>query len=260
MSEIRYEVTDGVAVVTLDAPQRRNALTLAMAAELVAALDEADADETVGAVVLGGGPSFCAGADLGVLRAAGADPAEDANFQAIETIYQAFLRVGAVRTPTIAAVRGAAVGAGMNLVLAPDLRIVAHDARLLSGFGRIGVHPGGGHFVLLDRVAGREATAAMGLFGAEVSGTRAVEIGMAWQAVADDAVDAAAFELARRAARDPALARRTVASFRRETAAPGVSWDVGVEVERSPQMWSFRRQDAAQPAATNGAATAAARP
>lgn len=246
MGEIRYDVTDGVAVVTLDAPARRNALTLAMTDELVAALDEADSDDTVGAVVVGGGPSFCSGADLSMLQAAGVDPAEDENFRALETVYQAFLRVGLVRTPTVAAVRGAAVGAGLNLALAPDLRVVAHDARLLSGFGRIGIHPGGGHFVLLDRTAGREAAAAMGLFGAEVSGTKAAEIGMAWLAVPDAEVDAAAFELARRAARDPALARRTVASFRRETSAPGVSWDVGVEVERSPQMWSFRRKEAAK--------------
>jgi enoyl-CoA hydratase len=243
MSEIRYEVTDGVAVVTLDAPARRNALTLAMADELVAALDEADADERVGAVVIGGGASFCAGADRAVLAAAGADPAADGHFKAIEKLYQAFLRVGEVRTPTIAAIRGAAVGAGMNLVLATDLRVVAHDARLMSGFLRIGLHPGGGHFALLERVAGREAACAMGLFDAPITGTRAVELGLAWQAVEAVAVDEVAFELAARAGADPELARRTVASFRRETGNPGVTWDVGVEVERSPQMWSMQRKD-----------------
>jgi len=242
MSEIRYEVSDGVAVVTLDAPARRNALTLAMTAELVAALDEADADERVGAVVIGGGASFCAGADRAVLGAAGEDPAADGNFRAIELVYQAFLRVGEVKTPTIAAIRGAAVGAGMNLALAPDLRIVARDARLISGFLRIGLHPGGGHFALLDRAAGRENAAAMGLFDAQLTGTRAAEIGLAWAAVEDAAVDATAFELAARAAADPALARRMAASFRRETGNPGVSWDIGVEVERSPQMWSMRRK------------------
>jgi enoyl-CoA hydratase len=82
----------------------------------------------------------------------------------------------------------------------------------------------------------------MGLFDAQLTGTRAVELGMAWAAVEDAAVDATAFELAARAAADPELARRTVASFRRETGNPGVSWDLGVEVERSPQMWSMRRK------------------
>ncbi|OHV65199.1 enoyl-CoA hydratase-related protein [Pseudofrankia sp. BMG5.36] len=242
MSEIRYEASDGVAVVTLDAPARRNALTVEMAAELVAALDEADADGKVGAVVIGGGASFCAGADRAVLAAAGADPAEDAHFKSIEAIYQAFLRVGELRSPTIAAIRGAAVGAGMNLALATDLRVVGRDARLLSGFLRIGLHPGGGHFALLARTAGREAAAALGLFGAAITGTRAVELGMAWAAVDDAAVDQTAFDLAAAAAADPELSRRTVASFRRSTGSPGVSWDVGVEVERSPQMWSMRRK------------------
>ncbi|MBX6391226.1 MAG: enoyl-CoA hydratase/isomerase family protein [Frankia sp.] len=246
MSEIRYEVTDGVAVVSLDAPARRNALTLAMAAEFVAALDQADADDAVGAVVIGGGPSFCAGADRALLAAAGTAPADDEHFSAIETIYQAFLRVGSVRTPTVAAVRGAAVGAGLNLALATDLRIVARDARLISGFLPLGIHPGGGHFALLNRSAGREAAAAMGLFGARINGERAVELGMAWQAVDDAEVDQTAFDLAAQAARDPVLARRVVASFRRETGVPGVTWEVGVDLERAAQMWSMRRKDAAQ--------------
>src|SRR5207249_9322010 len=139
-----------------------------------------------------------------------------------------------------AAVRGAAVGAGLNLALAADLRIVARDARLISGFARIGVHPGGGHFGLLTRAAGRQAAAAMGLFGCEVSGDRAVSLGLAWQAVDDAEVDAVAFDLARRAAADPPLAREMVASLRRQDGWP--SWDAGVAIERAPQLWSFRRR------------------
>lgn len=244
MSEIRYAVTDGVAVITLDAPHRRNALTPQMAADLVAALDEADADDSVGATIISGGASFCAGADRAVLERAAADPAEDVSFRLIEGIYDAFVRVGSVKTPTIAAVRGAAVGAGMNLMLAPDLRIVARDARLLSGFARIGVHPGGGHHVLLHRTAGREAAAAMSVFGQEINGARAEQLGMAWAALDDADVEPVAFEVASTAARDPALSRRMVASFRRQAAQGGLPWEIGVEVERSAQMWSFRRKQA----------------
>ncbi len=242
MSEIGYDLEDGVAVVTLQAPQRRNALTVAMAEELVATLDRADADESVGAVVIAGGASFCAGADLGVLGAAGADPAEDGNFRAIETIYRAFQRVGSLAVPAICAVRGAAVGAGMNLMLAADLRVVASDARLISGFQRIGAHPGGGHLHLLHRVAGRETAAAMGLFGQRLDGAEAVRTGMAWAAVDDAEVEPLARRLAAVPAADPALSRRTTASFRRETSGAGMPWDVAVEVERSAQMWSFRRR------------------
>jgi enoyl-CoA hydratase len=142
----------------------------------------------------------------------------------------------------VAAVRGAAVGAGLNLALATDLRIVSRTARLLPGFAQIGIHPGGGHFTLINRVAGREAAAALGLFGDEVDGERAVSLGLAWAAYDDAAVQDEAMAIAGRVARDPALARRMVASFRRETAPGGLPWDVSVELERSPQMWSLRRR------------------
>ena len=88
-------------------------------------------------------------AERGHLDEVGQDPAEDRRYTSLGGIYRAFTRVGQMQVPTIAAVRGAAVGAGINLMLATDLRIVADDARLISGFLRIGLHPGGGHFGLL---------------------------------------------------------------------------------------------------------------
>jgi enoyl-CoA hydratase len=243
--EVELEVNAGVAVVTLAAPERRNALTPQMAEELVEVLDRADAEPGVGAVVIRGGGSFCAGAHLGTLSGAGADPAGEETYAGLSAVYASFVRVGSVTVPTIAAVRGAAVGAGLNLALATDLRIVARDVRLLSGFQRIGIHPGGGHFVLLSRVAGREAAAAMGLFGEEVDGSRAVELGLAWSAVDDDQVESRALELASRVAADPALARAAARSFRLETGPPAVPWDVAVQAERPSQMWSMRRKNQA---------------
>lgn len=242
MSEIQYEVTDGVGLITLDAPSRRNALTVEMARDLADAAAQAEADPTVGALVVTGGTHFCAGAHRSVLLDTGADPLEDEAYRNLETVYGAFTRVGEAKLPTIAAVRGAAVGAGLNLALAVDLRIVAHDARLLPGFVQINIHPGGGHFTLLERAAGREAAAAMGMFGEEIDGDRAVQLGLAWSAHDADDVLPKALEMAGRIAGDPALARRVVQSFRRETAPGGVPWDVAVELERSPQMWSLHRK------------------
>jgi enoyl-CoA hydratase len=177
-----------------------------------------------------------------VLADAGVDPVLDTNFRNLGAVYEAFTRLGSIGLPTIAAVRGAAVGAGLNLALATDLRIVSRTARLLPGFAQIGIHPGGGHFTLLNRAAGRETAAAMGLFGEEVTGVQAVELGLAWAAYVDEQVEPEAIALAARVARDPALARHLVASFRRQTAPGGVPWDVAVEIERSPQMWSLRRK------------------
>jgi enoyl-CoA hydratase len=241
-NEISVERRDGVAVLTLDAPERRNALSVEMARQLIDAARTAESDESVGAVVVTGGSHFCAGAVRSVLADTGTDPVEDEAYRNLETVYAAFTTIGSIGVPTIAAVRGAAVGAGLNLALATDLRIVSRTARLLPGFAQIGIHPGGGHFTLLNRVAGREAAAALGLFGDEVDGERAVVLGLAWAAYDDGDVHAQALALAGRVAKDPALARRTVASFRRETVPGGVAWDVAVELERSPQMWSLRRK------------------
>ena len=122
--------------------------------------------------------------------------------------------------------------------------MVSRTARLLPGFAQIGIHPGRWplHPPRTAWPAGRPRPPS-GLFGEEVDGERAVALGLAWAAYDDAEVE----EQRPRAwpagsAADPALARRMVASFRRETAPGGVPWDVAVEIERSPQMWSLRRK------------------
>ena len=240
--EVLLEVDSGVAVVTLNAPQRRNALTPPMARDLIAVFDEVDAREEVGALVVRGvGRSFCAGGDVQTLLEAGRDPAAPETYTAMGAIYDCFYRLGQVEVPTIAAVRGSAVGAGMNMLLAADLRIVARDVRLICGFLKRGLHPGGGHFVLLSRLVGREAAAGMALFGEQVDGERAVQLGLAWETVDDAAVEDRAMELAAGVAADPALARAAVGSFRIETGPPHVSWAIATQFERPAQMWSMRR-------------------
>jgi enoyl-CoA hydratase/carnithine racemase len=240
--EVLLEVDGGVAVVTLNAPDRRNALTPAMADELIATFDEVDGRADVGALVIKAvGKSFCAGGDIATLTAAGKDPAASDTYEGMGKIYDSFYRLGQVKVPTVAAVRGSAVGAGMNMLLAADLRIVATDARLICGFLKRGLHPGGGHFVILSRLIGREAAAAMALFGEEINGTRAVELGLAWESVDDAAVEGRALELAGRVAADPALARAAVGNFRKEVVNGAVSWDVAMQFERPAQMWSMRR-------------------
>jgi enoyl-CoA hydratase len=240
---IDLEVADGIATITIDSPRTRNALNPASSRQLVEVCDQVAADRAVGAVIVrGGGGTFCSGAEREVLARAGEDPADPERFTELGAVYDAFVRVGSLPVPTIAAVRGAAVGAGVNLLLATDLRIVATDARIIAGFTRIGIHPGGGHFTLLGRLVGREAAAAIGLFGAEVSGTRAAALGLAWEAVEDDEVDTRARELAASAARDPELSRRVLGSMRAELDPPGVSWPAALELERGSQMWSLRRR------------------
>ena len=243
MTEVLLEVADGIASITLNAAERRNAFTPEMVGELIAACDEIDRDESVGAVVIkANGDSFCSGAHRSVLAAAGRDPAADANYRALGVMYNGFVRVGALLPPTVAAVRGHCVGAGVNLMLATDVRVMAVGARVITGFLRIGIHPGGGHFTLLGRLAGREAAAAMSLFGEEIDGRRAAEIGLAWSALPANEVEPKAMELVRRVAKDPDLARAAAHSLRLELGPPSIPWPAALEAEKAAQMWSLRRQ------------------
>lgn len=243
MPDISLDRADGVATITLDAPDRRNALTLDMARELVATCDEIDADPSVGAVVVTGGEFFCAGGDRQTLADAGRDPATPDAWDGIGLVYRSFARVGELEPPTVAAIRGGAVGAGVNLAFATDLRVVATDAKIVSGFLQIGLHPGGGHGVLLGRTGQREAAAAMAMFGQGIDGARAAELGLAWAAVADAEVEPAARELATAPAADPALARRVARSLRAEMGPPALPWPAALDMERASQMWSMRRKD-----------------
>lgn len=243
MTEVRTEIAAGVATITLAAPERRNALTPQMARELVAACDAIDADASVGAVIVrGDGGYFCAGGDRATLAAAGEDPAEPERFTALGEVYRAFVRVGELEPPTIAAVHGGAVGAGMNLLLATDLRVVARDAKLASGFLPIHIHHGGGHGALLGRLVSRETMNALVLFGERLTGEQAVALGLAWSAVDPGAVDEEARRLAAIPAADPELARRTARSIRTVNGPPALPWAAALEVERPAQMWSMRRK------------------
>jgi enoyl-CoA hydratase len=243
MSEVRLEVDGGVAVVTLAAADRRNALTPAMARELTAVLTSVGVDSSIGATVIrGDGGTFCAGADRGTISAAVSDPVLDETYQDVGAVYETFAVLESLPVPTIAAIRGHAVGAGLNLAMAADVRIVARTAILRSGFLRIGVHPGGGHFTLLGRAAGRGTAAAMTLFGCDVTGERAAALGLAWEAVEDSEAEQTAIGLARVAARDPALAREAVRHLRMQTDGAALGIRAASELERSAQLWSFRRQ------------------
>src|SRR5207237_8354919 len=127
----------------------------------------------------------------------------------LRSVYEGFLRVARSSLPTVAAVNGAAVGAGMNLALACDVRLAGRSARFDTRFLKLGLHPGGGHTWMLRRLAGAQTAAAMVLFGEVLSGEDAVDAGLAWRCVDDDALIERARALASEAADvPPALVRR----------------------------------------------------
>lgn len=209
---VRYEVRERVAIITVNDPDRRNAVTDAMSAQLRDAVARAEADAGVHAIVLtGAGKAFCAGADLSALGTATRD--------GLERIYAGFMAVGRCALPTIAAVNGAAVGAGLNLALAADVRIAGQTAVFDPRFQKLGIHPGGGATWMLQRAVGPQVARAALLFGMRFDAEQAVHYGLALQ-VADDPLAAALLLAAGPAAAPREVVLATKASMR-ATAIPG---------------------------------------
>ena len=234
MAYVLCDVVDRVATITLNDPKRRNTISLAMNEEIVACIDDLESRDDVGAIVLTGtAPAFCAGADLDDLRTcSGADT--------LGQIYAGFLRIAHTTLPTIAAVNGAAVGAGMNMTLACDVIIAARSAKFDPRFLQIGIHPGGGHTWRLRRITDHQTVMALVLFGEQLDGESAARVGLAWRCVDDDALLAEATRMAARAAAaPPALVRRTKATIM--SLAEVTSSEAAVAHELDPQVWSMQQ-------------------
>jgi enoyl-CoA hydratase len=237
MPLVNTVVANGVATVSLADPDRRNALTMPMVTEIVDTFDHLEADPAVGSVVVTGeGAAFCAGADLSHLSSS-SDGGADSG---LRSIYEGFLRIGRSPLPTIAAVNGAAVGAGMNLALVCDVRLAAHRARFDTRFLQLGLHPGGGHTWMFRRIAGPQAVAATVLFGEVLDGAEAERVGLVWRCVPDDELLAAAQAMAERAASAPReLAARTKATI--ADMAGIADHPAAVDRELIPQVWSLEQ-------------------
>jgi len=239
-TRLAVALNGGAAWITLDGAPTRNALDRDSASALVAACEEVDADESVGvAVITGANGTFCSGAVRSFLARLAGEPAH-AGYEALGTVDRAFDRVGRLEVPTIARIEGAAVGAGLNLALAADLRIASEDARLISGFAGVGIHPGGGHLHLLARAAGRQAAAALGMFARPLSAAEAQSAGLVWDVVPRAELDQAVAAACAPLRADPQLARAIKASLNLTTASPD-AWAAATEVERARQMWSLTR-------------------
>lgn len=233
MSLVTLSIDSGVAVLTLNRPEERNTLTADMVAGIVAAMDKVEADRTVGAIVVtGASPAFCAGANLGNLAEATAD--------SLGAIYEGFLRIARSPLPTIAAVNGAAVGAGMNVALACDVRLAGERAKFDTRFLQIGIHPGGGHTWMMRRILGPQATFATVVFGDVVDGREAERIGLVWKCVADDQLMDEAMKLASRAAEAPRELLESVKKTIKDMADVRTHPDA-VKRELDPQVWSTRQ-------------------
>lgn len=212
MSRLTIEEHGTTTVLRLDAPDRRNALDLATMRALVVALKAADADPDVRAVVLtGADPAFCAGLDLGSVAAGELvlERVEEADADPWRTLQE-------LRTPTIAAVNGAAVTGGLELVLCCDVAIASEHARFADTHARIGIVPSGGLTVLLPRFVGLRQALGMSLTGRFVTGQEALAMGLVNAVVDHEQLLATALQVGEAVAgTDPAVLEHIVGCYRR---------------------------------------------
>lgn len=206
---------DGVAVVTLDDAPRRNAMTAELTAAWAVTMDALAHDGGLRALVLtGAGPSFSSGGDLGWIAG---DPGE--TVEALRTrmldFYRTWLAVLDLDVPTVAAVNGPAVGAGLCLALACDLRVAAPSAVFSAPFVRLGMHPGMGATSLLPGAVGAALARDMLLTGRPVDADEALRAGLVSRILPADGFLEAALEVGRAiAATAPIASRATTASLR----------------------------------------------
>ncbi len=195
--EITYSVADKIATIALNRPQARNGYTVLMSDELADAFDRADLDDDVRVVVFTGeGKDFCVGADLtGGSLSAGAEEAGDEDWH--EPAGRCSMRIFQLNKPVIAAIRGAAVGAGSTTILSADYRLAATDTRFGFVFSRRGLYPEGASTWFLPRLVGLGRALDWMISGRVFGAQEALTAGLVHSLHEPDEVLPKAYELAR---------------------------------------------------------------
>ncbi len=235
---------DGVVVVTLNDPDRRNAMTDSMGTALAETFTDLATQDDIRVVVLTGAPpAFSGGGDLAMLedkarrtREEGLDATDE-----MRTFYDRFLTVRDLPVPVIAAVNGHAIGAGLCVALACDLMLVSTEAKVGLNFARLALHPGMGGSWLYPRVLGMQRAAELLYTGRIVTGDVAASYGMALEALPTDEVLPAAMTLAREiAASSPLVVRQLKVAL---AAATTNSLSEHLDLEARAQAQNYGTED-----------------
>jgi len=211
MADLEYTVADGIGTILLNRPHRKNAFTLDMIDIWAQALRDARTDPDVRVVVLtGAGDAFCSGVDLD--RRQDATPATplERKENLSERIHRIPFALEDLDKPVIAAINGVAVGAGMDMALMCDMRIMARSARLSEGYVRVGLVPGDGGCYYLPRLVGTAKALELLLTGDFIDAEEAGRLGIANHVVDDADLAGAVNTLARKIADGPPVAIRTI--------------------------------------------------
>ncbi|EJM98298.1 2-(1,2-epoxy-1,2-dihydrophenyl)acetyl-CoA isomerase PaaG [Herbaspirillum sp. YR522] len=203
---ILFENTDGVAVITLNRPDKLNSFTVAMHLELRDALDRVKADGSVRVLLLtGAGRGFCAGQDLSDRAVKPGEATVDLG-QSIEKYYGPLVKtLRALPMPVICAVNGVAAGAGANIPLACDIVLAARSASFVEVFCKLGLIPDTGGTYFLPRLLGTARAMGMALLGEKISAEQAEQWGLIWKCIDDDQLQPQARAMAQHFAKAPTL-------------------------------------------------------
>ena len=229
--DLRAEIDDGVAVITMNRPDRRNAFSPAMVSALGAVLARVEADNAVGCVVLtGAGGAFCAGGDVKSMAAPPADGRDGAGPSLDARIHRQRLnqratsgRLWSMPKPTIAAIGGPAAGAGLSLALACDLRYAVAGAVLTTAFARVAFAGDYGGTWFLTRLVGSSKAKELYYFSERLSAQDAERLGIVNAVFAPADFEREVMDRARRLAHGPTLAYR----YMKENLNRAVSGDLG---------------------------------
>ena len=237
-SAVLYSSQGGVALLTLNRPQALNSFTRKMHHALWAALDHAEADKTIRAVVItGAGRGFCAGADLAEFDFT---PGEDLVARAdpgpvIDQLFNPTARrLQNLRMPTVAAVNGVAAGAGASIAMACDIVIASPTASFIQAFSKIGLIPDAGSTWFLTQRLGLARAMALAMTGDKLPAAQAKEWGLIWE-VADDCV-AAASAMAQKLASMPTRALVATRQLLRDSAARTLTQQLDAERDMQSAM------------------------
>jgi enoyl-CoA hydratase/carnithine racemase len=235
VSVVQHASAEGVGYITLNRPDRMNAVTTELARQLEKALRELSADPAVNVIVIrGAGENFCAGGDVAEverLRSAGGQP--------LRTLFDAFRgacdAVSAVDIPVIVAVEGVAMAGGFELMQAADIVIVSDDAKIADSHINFGMIPGGGSTQRLPRLVGRQTALGLLLSGDCLSGLDAVRIGLAYRSFPPQDFDAGVHDFVTKlAGRDRAAMatiKKLVGAGQERPLAPGLDDEITAVVE-----------------------------
>jgi len=239
---ILFDKADGVAVITLNRPDKLNAFTAEMHGELKSALDDVKRDKSVRALVLtGAGRAFCAGQDLSDRKVEPGAPPRDLG-ASLDTLYNPLVRtLRGLELPVISAVNGVAAGAGANVALAADIVLAARSASFIQAFCKLGLVPDSGGTYILPRLVGRARAMGLALLGDKLEAEKAEEIGLIWKAVDDDDLMPEAMAMARHLATQPT---RGLAMIKQAIdASLGNDIDTQLDLERDLQRVAGRTAD-----------------